>query len=167
MKSQPGGGATQHAHPPVSSKNVPGSGLQYSNSGDTVFNSWVLEIVLGTICPWREWRGRRPEEYRWTSASAHIAGRGDLLVRIAPLQPFVRDWRSFLSEPVDEDQIMVFKSMKAWAAIGESRFQCWARKEFGPHSAVAAAGFTKGDMSWEGTGIGEISMVSPEFLVFY
>ena len=109
MKSQPGGGATQHAHPPVSSKNVPGSGLQYSNSGDTVFNSWVLEIVLGTICPWREWRGRRPEEYRWTSASAHIAGRGDLLVRIAPLQPFVRDWRSFLSEPVDENEIMLLK----------------------------------------------------------
>jgi len=52
---------------------------------------------------------RRPEEYRWSSAAAHIAGRDDLLVKIAPLQQLVRDWRSFLSEPVDENEIMLLK----------------------------------------------------------
>ena len=44
----------------------------------------------------------RPEEYRWSSAAAHMAGRDDLLVKIAPLQQLVLDWRSFLSEPLDE-----------------------------------------------------------------
>jgi putative transposase len=38
-----------------------------------------------------------------------MAGRDDLLVKIAPLQQLVPDWRSFLSECVDEKEIMLLK----------------------------------------------------------
>jgi putative transposase len=51
----------------------------------------------------------KPEEYGWSSAAAHMAGRDDLLVKVAPLQKLVLDWRSFLSEPVDEKEIMLFR----------------------------------------------------------
>ena len=41
----------------------------------------------------------RPESYPWSSASAHLAGRDDVLVKAAPLLDIVGDWRALLSEP--------------------------------------------------------------------
>jgi putative transposase len=52
---------------------------------------------------------QRPEEYCWSSAAAHMAGRDDALVRVAPLGQLVGDWRAFLSEAVSEDGIMLLK----------------------------------------------------------
>ena len=43
---------------------------------------------------------RRPRQYRWSSAAAHLKGRDDALVRVAPLLQVVGDWRKFLSEPI-------------------------------------------------------------------
>jgi len=52
---------------------------------------------------------QRPEEYGWSSAAAHMAGRDDVLVKVAPLQQLVGDWGAFLSEAVNEEGIMLFK----------------------------------------------------------
>ncbi len=41
---------------------------------------------------------RRPEDYPWSSARAHLSGRDDALVKVAPLLGFVGDWRCFLKE---------------------------------------------------------------------
>jgi len=41
----------------------------------------------------------RPEAYPRSSASAHLAGRDDVLVKATPLRDIVGDWRRFLSEP--------------------------------------------------------------------
>ena len=38
-----------------------------------------------------------PEEYPWSSARAHLAGRDDSLVKVAPLLEMVGNWSSFLS----------------------------------------------------------------------
>ena len=43
---------------------------------------------------------RRPRQYRWSSAAAHLKGRDDALVRVAPLLELVGDWGKFLSEPI-------------------------------------------------------------------
>ena len=40
-----------------------------------------------------------PESYRWSSASAHLAGHDDVLVKAASLRDIVDDWRAFLSDP--------------------------------------------------------------------
>ena len=47
---------------------------------------------------------RRAEEYAWSSARAHVAGRDDGLVRVAPLLERVEDWRAFLDsgDPADD-----------------------------------------------------------------
>jgi putative transposase len=39
----------------------------------------------------------RPEQYRWSSARAHLAGKNDKLVKVAPLLKRVGDWKPFLS----------------------------------------------------------------------
>ena len=47
---------------------------------------------------------RRAEEYAWSSARAHVAGRDDGLARVAPLRERVGDWRAFLEsgDPADD-----------------------------------------------------------------
>ena len=44
---------------------------------------------------------KAPEEYPWSSATAHLAGRDDILVKTGPLLKRVGDWREFLSEGIE------------------------------------------------------------------
>ena len=46
---------------------------------------------------------RVPWRWRWSSASAHVAGRDDGLVRVAPMLARVKDWRALLREAVEAD----------------------------------------------------------------
>jgi putative transposase len=41
----------------------------------------------------------RPGSYPWSSASAHLAGKNDALVKASPLLEIVGDWQAFLSDP--------------------------------------------------------------------
>ncbi|MDO9490517.1 MAG: transposase [Sphingomonadaceae bacterium] len=43
----------------------------------------------------------RPEDWRWSSAAAHLAGKGDALVDVAPLLERVGDWRALLDSGLD------------------------------------------------------------------
>jgi len=47
---------------------------------------------------------RAPWRWRWSSAAAHVAGRDDDLVRVAPLLKRVKDWREFLTEALEVDE---------------------------------------------------------------
>ena len=44
----------------------------------------------------------RPEEWRWSSARAHLAGRDDGIVSVAPLAAWIDDFAAFLAHPEDE-----------------------------------------------------------------
>jgi len=44
---------------------------------------------------------KRPEDYRWSSARAHLEGKDDLLVKVAPLLEMIGDWQAFLATPAD------------------------------------------------------------------
>jgi putative transposase len=44
----------------------------------------------------------RAEDWRWSSAQAHIAGEDDHVVRVAPALDRVGDFRAFLGEGFDE-----------------------------------------------------------------
>ena len=45
---------------------------------------------------------RRAEDWRWSSAAAHLAGKDDALVTVAPALERVGDFAAFLAQDVDE-----------------------------------------------------------------
>lgn len=51
----------------------------------------------------------KPWEYRWSSARAHIAGRGDILVRTPRLLEMVPDWRTFLEDGLSPEKARLFE----------------------------------------------------------
>lgn len=46
---------------------------------------------------------RGPRAWRWSSARAHLAGKDDGLVTVAPLLERVGDWRAFLAEGLEQE----------------------------------------------------------------
>ena len=52
---------------------------------------------------------RRAQDWRWSSARAHLAGRDDDVVRLAPLLDRVADWRSFLDGPTDDETLAALR----------------------------------------------------------
>ncbi|MFP6729383.1 MAG: transposase [Alphaproteobacteria bacterium] len=47
---------------------------------------------------------KRPEDYLWSSAHAHLAGQDDRLVKVGPLLDAVGDWATFLAGGLDETE---------------------------------------------------------------
>jgi putative transposase len=64
----------------------------------------------------------RPEEYRWSSASAHLAGRDDRLVTVKPMLDLISDWRSFLTLADDDELDMMKKHERSGRPLGEISF---------------------------------------------
>ena len=44
---------------------------------------------------------RRPRQYRWSSAAAHLKRRHDGLVRVEPFLDLAGEWGKFLSQPIE------------------------------------------------------------------
>ena len=51
----------------------------------------------------------KAERYPWSSASAHIDGIDDRLVKVSPLKEMVADWKSFLLEDVSVKEVNRFR----------------------------------------------------------
>ncbi len=47
----------------------------------------------------------RAEDWRWSSARAHMLGCDDALVKVAPLPAMVGDWRAFLDSALPEGEL--------------------------------------------------------------
>jgi putative transposase len=47
----------------------------------------------------------KPEDYRWSSASAHLSGGDDMLVKVAPLLEMVDDWAEVLRAEIEEKRL--------------------------------------------------------------
>ncbi len=47
----------------------------------------------------------RPEDWRWSSARAHLAGADDGLVHVRPMLNRIPDWSSFLMGGVEEAEL--------------------------------------------------------------
>jgi putative transposase len=45
---------------------------------------------------------KHPEDYPWSSAHAHLAGRDDVLVKVAPLLEMVDDWAGILRSDIED-----------------------------------------------------------------
>jgi putative transposase len=46
-----------------------------------------------------------PAKWRWSSARAHLLGRDDSLVKVAPLLAMVGDWQGLLNSALSEEQL--------------------------------------------------------------
>ena len=63
----------------------------------------------------------RPEEYRWSSVDAHLAGRDDKLAKIAPLLDMVGDWRDYLAnEDAGFASVIDYHSSSGWPLGGDA-----------------------------------------------
>ena len=66
---------------------------------------------------------RAPEDYPWSSATAHLVGRNDALMRAKPLLDLVPDWASFLREQVSEETLTdLRKHEKTGRPLGNPTF---------------------------------------------
>ena len=63
-----------------------------------------------------------PEDYRWSSARAHLAGKDDRLVKVAPLVNRIADWRSFLILSSPDEVKKIHSHENTGRPLGENGF---------------------------------------------
>jgi putative transposase len=64
----------------------------------------------------------RPEAYPWSSATAHISGRDDVLVRVSPLLEIVGDWDGFLSPEEGKEGEEIRRHERTGRPLGNEDF---------------------------------------------
>ena len=73
--------------------------------------------------PLRARLARKPEAWPWSSARAHLAGRDDALVQVAPLLRRIPDWARFLAGGMAENEIaQIRKHSRSGRPLGTKRF---------------------------------------------
>ena len=66
---------------------------------------------------------QHPEDWQWSSARAHLLGRGDGLVDVRPMLSRINDWATYLSS--DEDDGMrdrIATSARTGRPLGDESF---------------------------------------------
>lgn len=95
------------------------------------FSSFIMDEKYLFACtryielnPVRAGLVKRPEEWPWSSAAAHIKGRNDILVAAEPLLELVqKPWKDFLSHSVHEGVIdLLRKHERTGRPLGEGTF---------------------------------------------
>jgi putative transposase len=73
-----------------------------------------------------------PSRYRWSSAAAHVRGRDDALVKVAPLLREVTNWRGFLARVLREEEIKILRSHEhTGRPLGEEAFLATLEEDLG------------------------------------
>ncbi|MBW2100842.1 MAG: transposase [Deltaproteobacteria bacterium] len=81
------------------------------------FSSFIMEEEYLLACtryvelnPVRSGLVKKPEDWPWSSAGAHMKGKDDILVKTKPLQKIVnKPWEKFLAFDVQEQEIELFR----------------------------------------------------------
>ena len=74
----------------------------------------------------------RPEQYPWSSAAAHLAGRDDVLVQAKPLLDLMPRWAEHISHDADEQTVRTLRRHEATGRpAGEERFLKRLEKRLG------------------------------------
>ena len=75
---------------------------------------------------------KRARDWRWSSAGAHLAGRDDRVVRVKPLLDRVRNWRTFLGEPLTEEERQAIRAHESTGRpLGSAAFVARLEKRLG------------------------------------
>ena len=76
--------------------------------------------------------GLVPSDYRWSSARAHLKGKDNGLVRVAPLLEIAGNWRRLLQSAVSEEQLKEFRAHeRTGRVLGDDDFQKRLEKKLG------------------------------------
>jgi putative transposase len=65
---------------------------------------------------------RRPEEYPWSTAQAHLKGKDEKLVKVAPLLQLIHDWAGFLQLSSQEEVDTLNRHERTGRILGEKGF---------------------------------------------
>ena len=80
----------------------------------------------------------KPWEYPWSSASAHLAGRDDFLVKVSPLLQIVGDWKEFLLDGDAEKEIKeIRRHERTGRPLGRDGFVIGLEKALGRSATVS------------------------------
>jgi putative transposase len=73
-----------------------------------------------------------PSRYRWSSAAAHVRGKDDALVSVAPLLEFAPNWRAFLARVIREEDIKLLRAHEQTGRpLGGEEFLASLEKDLG------------------------------------
>jgi putative transposase len=82
--------------------------------------------------PVRAGLAARPRDWRWSSARAHLSGRGDGLVEARPLLDLVADWRGFLASGLAEAEHEAIRAgERTGRPLGSAAFTARLEKRLG------------------------------------
>ncbi len=82
--------------------------------------------------PVRAGLAKRPEDWVWSSARAHLDGRDDALVRVAPLLERYPDWRGYLGDDVEAAELDSLRQHgRSGRPLGSERFLAKLETELG------------------------------------
>ena len=100
--------------------------------------------------PVRAGLAAKVEDWRWSSARAHLEGRDDGLVSTAPLLERESEWRAFLDQGLREDELAALRAgERTGRPLGSEAFvaalerdlgRTLARRKPGPKPAAAVGG---------------------------
>ena len=84
---------------------------------------------------------KRPEDWVWSSARAHLDGRDDALVRVGPLIERFPDWRGYLSDDVEAAALKTLRRHgRSGRPLGSARFVAKLETELGRHIGAGRRG---------------------------
>ncbi len=94
------------------------------------FASFVMdEPYLLAAARYVEWNPVRaklagsPDEWRWSSTRAHLSGRNDDLVKVAPLLAMVADWNGLLDSAIREEELIELRGhVSTGRPLGDETF---------------------------------------------
>ncbi|HUT93401.1 MAG TPA: transposase [Thermoguttaceae bacterium] len=73
-----------------------------------------------------------PSDYPWSSARAHLKGKDNALVRVAPLLAMAGNWRRLLTSAVSEEALKAFRQHeRTGRVLGDEEFQKRLEKRLG------------------------------------
>jgi putative transposase len=73
-----------------------------------------------------------PRRYRWSSAAAHLKGRDDALVQVAPLLQMAPNWRRLLTRAVKQEELKVLRAHeRTGRPLGDESFLAQLEKKLG------------------------------------
>lgn len=66
---------------------------------------------------------KKPGQYQWSSAKAHLAAQDDNLVRVKPLLKLIDDWNEFLSSGyTEEEEALIHRHEQTGRPLGSIHF---------------------------------------------
>jgi putative transposase len=75
---------------------------------------------------------KAPNRYQWSSAAAHVRGKDNALVRVAPLLKLAPNWRGFLARVIREDDVKMLRSHESTGRpLGDEAFLANLEEELG------------------------------------